>query len=201
MLLVLISLIVFGLLVLVAIRISFNKKEVNIEEVNPILHASGIYSIIRKSPREQISQIKPSNEDIRKYLLSINVNTMQNDALSGEKIRDFLYFWDKTLNENLKVIEQGDNEGVSFYYYDFFPDTCPVCKDFLKKGQFVTREEIFQFPAIIPPFHIGCTCKLVSFCGKENLQETTESGMIPLFRDKTFPRLPDWKTIKLSNAV
>lgn len=201
MLFVLIGLVIFLLLVLVAIRISFNSKETDVEITNPLLHASGIYSIVRKNPREKIDQHKPSVEEIRKYLESINVNTREAAHISAEAIEKSINAWSESLNKNIDVIEQGDSLGVTFYYYDFSPENCVVCQDFLKKGQFVTREELFQFPQIIPPFHIGCTCTLVTHSGKENLQETTEIGMIPLFKNEISPRLPDWRMISPSNAV
>ena len=77
MLYVLIGLVIFLLLVLVAIRVSFNNKETSVEIPNPLLHASGIYSIVRKNPREKIDQHKPSVEEIRKYLECINVDSSE----------------------------------------------------------------------------------------------------------------------------
>jgi hypothetical protein len=201
MLYVLIGLVIFLLLVLVAIRVSFNKKETSVEFQNPLLHASGIYSIVRKNPREEIDQHKPSVEEIRKYLESINVDSKDAVHLSGEDIDKLVRRWTESLNKNIEVIEQGDSRGVTFYYYDFSPESCPVCQNYLKKGQFVTREELFQHPQIIPPFHVGCTCTLLAHSGKENLQETTEIGMIPLFKNEIFPRLPEWRMISPSNVV
>ncbi|HEX3018905.1 MAG TPA: hypothetical protein VHP36_01320, partial [Chitinispirillaceae bacterium] len=84
---------------------------------------------------------------------------------------------------------------VEFYFYDFSPVECPVCLNFLRKGYFVTRQEIFHYPRIIPPFHLGCTCCIIPHHGKENLKDTTEQGMRPLFQRESPPALPDWKTI------
>jgi hypothetical protein len=201
MLFVLIGLVIFLLLVLVAIRVSFNNKETSVEISNPLLHASGIYSIVRKNPREKIDQHKPSVEEIRKYLECINVDSNDAVQLSGEAREQLVQKWTESLNKNIEVIEQGDSRGVTFYYYDFSPESCPVCQGYLKKGQFVTREELFQHPQIIPPFHLGCTCTLFAHSGKEILQETTEIGMIPLFKNEIFPRLPEWRMISPSNAV
>ncbi len=195
MLLVIISLIIFLLLILMAIRISFNNKETNIEVRNTVLHTSGIYSIIRKDPRDKISQVKPSEEEIRKYLENINVNTEGIVQFSQKDIDVSIHHWIESLNKNIKMIQQGDIENTSFYYYDFIPEQCPVCKDYLKKGQFVTREEVFNFPGIIPPFHIGCTCMMISYGSKNTFHDTTELGMIPLFKNDNSPRLPEWKMI------
>ncbi len=198
---ILVSLILFGILILVAISVSFNKKETS-EEPNPVLHQSGIYSIVRKTPRDQLRDVKPSNEEIRKYLEKINVNNRdpENISLTTSEIDAYVRDWDDSLDRNIGLIEQGDSGGISFYYYDFKPDYCEICADYLKKGQFVTREEIYQYPQIIPPFHIGCTCTLVAHHG-ETLQETTEIGMVPLFKNEIAPRLPEWRMIQQTNAV
>jgi hypothetical protein len=198
---ILISLILFGILILVAISVGFNKKETS-EEPNPVLHQSGIYSIVRKTPRDQLRDVKPSTEEIRKYLEKINVNSRDPDNLNltTSEIDAYVRDWDDSLDRNIEVIEQGDSEGISFYYYDFKPNSCKVCTDYLKKGQFVTREEIYQYPHIIPPFHIGCTCTLFAHHG-EKLQDTTEIGMVPLFKNEIAPRLPEWRMIQQSNAV
>lgn len=195
MLLAITSLVIFLLLILIAIWISLNNKETNYEGPKTVLHTSGIYSIIRKDPREKISQVKPSEEEIRKYIENINVNFEGIVQFSQGDVDLFIDHWVKSLNKNIKMIEQGDIENASFFYYDFIPQQCPVCKDFLQKGQFVTREDIFNYPGIIPPFHIGCTCMIVSYCGKNTIHDTTELGMIPFFKNENSPRLPEWKTI------
>jgi hypothetical protein len=109
--------------------------------------------------------------------------------------------WHKAMNENIKVVEQGDCEDVSFYYLDFPKDNqCPVCATYIKRGQFVTREEIFSTPSIIPPFHLGCTTKIVPYHGKEDLRDTAIIGMAPLFKGHTPPVLPEWKkTVKITS--
>ena len=200
MLLVVVGLVIFLLLVLVAVRISFNKVS-TVKEEKQLLHASGIYSIVRNNPRERIDQFKPPAEEIRKYLEGIDVNYGDTIKLSVDAIEGCVRRWSESLNKNIEVIEQGDALGVTFYYYNFSPESCPVCKDYLKKGQFVTREELFQFPQIIPPFHIGCTCTLEAHSGNVNLLDTTEIKMIPLFKNEISPQLPEWKMISPSNAV
>jgi hypothetical protein len=200
---ILISVVIFLLLALIAIRISFGNKETHNEIPNPILHASGIYSIVRADPKEQIGHFKPSIEEIRKYLGSLNVN---NDILSPvnltvEEIDFLILSWQNLLDHNIETIKKGDLSGISFYYYDFEPEMCPVCENFLKKGQFVTREEIFEQPRVIPPFHIGCTCILKAHYIEDKIQDTTKLGMFPLFKNEIAPKLPDWRMFQQSNAV
>lgn len=195
MILAIISFILLLVLILIAIRIGMNREKLEEEEIqDPLIHASGIYSIVRRSPREAVGRYKPSVEEIRKYLEAQNEN-IGKLSLSENFREAVLERWTQSINKNIEVIEQGDKEGVEFYYYDFIPEKCPICEKYLSKGHFVTREEIFQYPSIIPPFHIGCTCMMIPHHGKENLKETTELGMLPFFKQEILPALPDWKSI------
>ncbi len=192
MIIALISVVLAIILMLIAIRIGLNRSRNNEEEAAPqIIHASGIYSIVKKSPREDITAHRPRKEDIQKYISGINEDIDGQLLSSGDKER-LVTLWETSIDENIGTIEKGDIEGVEFYYYDFVPAECPVCKRYFSKGKFVTREEIYRFPSIIPPLHLGCTCKLMPHHGKENLRETTELGLLPLFRNQAPPRLPEW---------
>ena len=95
---------------------------------------------------------------------------------------------------NINEIEKGDEKGIEFYFFEYSWDD-PICEKHIANCRFVTREELYQYPNIIPPFHIGCGCRLKKYEGKEKLRETTEIGMLPLFRNGAFPSLPDWKEI------
>ena len=181
---------------LIAVRIGINKEKVEEDGLKPAIHASGIYSIIRKSPRESISDYKPSQEEILKYFSNKNVNST--DLLLSEADKSKLMKqWNSQMEANIIEIEKGDERGAEFYYYKFLW-TDPVCSKYISKGRFVTREEIFQHPNIIPPFHLGCGCQLKQYQGKEKLHDTTEIGMLPLFREGAAPPLPDWKEILLT---
>jgi hypothetical protein len=178
---------------LIAVRIGIKKEKVENELSSATIHASGIYSIIRRSPRESISDFKPSQEEIIKYLSDKNVNmsdcdgyVMDSTALIGS--------WNNQMELNITEIEKGDEKGIEFYFYDYMWED-PLCEKHITKGRFVTREELYQFPNIIPPFHLGCGCRLKRYEGKEKLRETTEIGMLPLFKNGAPPSLPEWKEI------
>jgi hypothetical protein len=190
MVLAIVGILLLLLAMLVAVRIGMKRGKREEEASSPIIQGSGIYSIIRRSPRENIGDYKPSQEEIRKYLFDKNVNIAVGDA---EKEKLFAA-WNDQMEANIAEIESGDKEGTEFYYFDFkWSDN--VCSRFVRKGRFVTREQIFQNPQIIPPFHLGCGCQLKKYQGKDKLRETTEIGMLPLFRSGDKVSLPDWKEI------
>jgi hypothetical protein len=176
---------------LIAVRIGMHRGKNEEEIPSPLIHGSGIYSIIRKSPRENLGDVKPSQEEIRKYLFDKNVNIGIGSASQKELL---IARWNEQMEANIAAIESGDTQGAEFYYYDYSWDD-PVCEKIIPRGRFVTREQIYQNPRLIPPFHFGCGCRLCKYQGKENLRETTEIGMLPLFHNGERIPLPDWKVI------
>jgi hypothetical protein len=188
-------------LVLIAVKIGFSKDDAHTDtERERMIRVSGIYSIVRESPRAALAALRPKEGEIRQYLAGIN------EDINGARLTDsdraaLLKHWNTQMEFNLQAIEKGDKDGATFYYYDF-PSVCPVCKPFITKGNFVTREEIYYHPVIIPPFHIGCACVLAAHRGVENLRETTITGMVPFFESGSLPRLPDWtNAVSLSAAT
>jgi len=196
----LITIILLIILVMIAIKIGLNRERIEEEAVHPVIHASGIYSIVKKSPRENIHDNKPSREEIIQYLDGINED-INGLPLSDDDKKRIVERWEESMEENVASIDQGDSEGIEFYYYDFVPQGCPVCLKYFSRGTFVTRENIFSSPAIIPPLHLGCTARLRPHHGKENLRDTTEIGMLPLFKDHLQPPIPDWKTTLKPDTV
>ncbi len=185
------------ILLIIALRLGINREKSHPESLFPLIHTSGIYSIIRKSPRESISDYKPSQEEIRKYFSDKNVN-LADFSISEADASELIARWNDQMEINISEIEKGDEKGIEFYYYEFsWKDT--VCEKYITKGRFVTREELYQYPNVIPPFHLGCGCRLREYEGKEKLHDTTEIGMLPFFKNGEPPLLPDWKEILIIN--
>lgn len=195
------GLILLIVLILIAIRLISLKRTPSAEEgggesvsaQGPIIHNSGIYSIVRESPREDLLRLRPREAEIRKYIASINEDIYRH-ALSGADKETIVRNWTSSIEENISAVEKGDSENTEFYYIASSTDKqCPVCATFFKQGQFVMRQEIYKNPSVLPPFHLGCTTRLVPYLGRENLRETTTIRMSPLFNHGKAPALPDWK--------
>jgi len=184
------AILVLVVLVLITITIGFSKEDANPDpERGRIIRGSGVYSVVRESPRESVMALWPKEEDWPDLVAD-------GEDINGIPLTDngraaLLKHLRTQIEANLQTIENGDREGVAFYYYDFLDAPCPVCKNFIQKGNFVTREEIYNHPEIIPPLHIGCACVLSAHRGIENLRETTITGMVPFFESKAVPRLPN----------
>jgi len=201
---ILISLVILTILVLiiVIVTLGFSKADANIDdpEQERMIRVSGIYSIVRESPRESLAARRPEDGEIRQYLAGINED-INGARLTGDGRAALLKHWNTQMEANLQAVENGDRDGATFYYYDFPGAPCPGCKQFIQKGNFVTREEIYNHPEIIPPFHIGCTCTLAAHRGSENLRETTISGMVPFFGNGALPQFPNWTSVAPLSAA
>lgn len=187
-------------LILVALKMGLSKKEIDapVERPNEIIHMSGIYSIIRTNPREDLAKVRPNDWEIKRHLVGVSndINDEPVDEPMREKLR--AHFKEQT-DANLQEIDDGDKKGAEFYYYDC-DEPCPVCREFINKGNFVTREEIFKYPQLIPPLHLGCTMKLVAMNdpgGK--MRDTVANGMAPFFTSEDVPQLPDWTNVVVVN--
>jgi hypothetical protein len=191
MMIALIGLALLLIFILVAIRVGVTKGKEAEKAEQPVIHHSGIYSIVRKSPRENIGAHKPSVDELRKYLASQNVD-IQGKAISAAEKERLAESWQTDLEKSLTIIEEGDKKGTQFYYYDYAGND-PACQDGIPKGSFVTREQIFHYPNLIPPFHVGCRCVIKIYQGDENLRDTKVFGFKPLISENELPRLPDWK--------
>ncbi len=96
-----IGIVFFLLLILVAARFSISKqKNDNSIENQTVIHTSGIYSIVRKSPREDIESLKPSEKEIRQYLDESSVNIDRNNLSESDK-NAILTTWHENLEESL----------------------------------------------------------------------------------------------------
>lgn len=188
-----IGLFLFLILIIVAVAIGVNKEKTEKAEPSPMIHASGIYSVVRRSPREDTLKAKPTQEEMRKYLAGINED-INGLALSTEDKEKLAAEYAGRLESSIVEIERGDGSGAEFYYYDFDqPD--PVCAKYLTKGQYVTREDIHKFAYLVPPFHLGCRCRIKRHSGGEKLRDTTKLGLRPLLNEKApVPMLANWHT-------
>ncbi|MDR2578822.1 MAG: hypothetical protein LBC70_08485 [Chitinispirillales bacterium] len=194
---ILITIAVLTVLILITLKMGLSKKEAVPAEDGrePLIHVSGVYSVLRKSPREDLAALRPTEGAIQKYLDGIDEDINGRSIRSMERA-DLRKHWKAQMEANLQGIENGDKKGVAFYYYDFPILKCSVCDHFITKGNFVTREEIFKNPQIIPPFHLGCTCILTAHHGSDtHVRETTVTGMLPFFSDETPPPLPEWTDV------
>lgn len=189
MMAILILLIIFAL-VLFLIYISIKKEKP--EENRPTIHTSGIYSVVRRSPRSAVLKDKPMVEDIEKYL-STDARSRDGQRLSLTQKEKLVTAWKEYLEKNIGTVEKGDKEGVEIYFYTFpGSGTCAAADRF--RDRFVTRDQIYNRPELVPPFHLGCRCLLIADTEwKKGMMADIEFK--PLLADGEVTPA-DWKTIE-----
>jgi hypothetical protein len=194
MMYVLLGLALFLVLVLIAVHIGITRRADDTQADKPVLSGSGVYSIVRRSPREAVQKIRPGADEMRQYLASVNEDST-GKRLSAEDKERILAAFAADTEAAIAEVEAGDQEGVEYYYYDYRWDD-PVCEGMVGKGPYVTREEMFRFPQLLPPFHLGCGCVLKRQHGTEALRKTIAMHLRPLLADnQQLPRLPDWRSV------
>jgi hypothetical protein len=165
-----------------------------------VIHKSGMYSVLRKSPREALAETRPSEEELKRHLAGV-CEDINGAPIEARERTALLKHWKAQTEMNLRGIEAGDKNGAAFYYYDYLKE-CPICGTFIVKGNFVTREEIYNYPQIIPPFHLGCACVLAAHHGSEKaIRETARTGMSAFFDGEAPPPLPEWTAVLSLSAV
>ena len=176
-------------LVLIAIGLYYSlQKRSDEQEKKPQQLNSGIYSIVRISPREALAQIKPNMENVERWL-DENYPMLppaERGRLSCE--------WGEILEHSIAVIEKGDREGRDTYRYDI-PESERELLPFIAPDAYITRETIYNHPELLPPFFVGCQTKLrLKEADSEQFGSQSKKGWKPMLpsSDGTYP-IPDWR--------
>jgi len=188
------ALALFLVLVLIAVHMSVSRRDEEAPASKPVLSGSGVYSIVRRSPRETVLKARPAAGEIRQYLASVNVDSTGKRLSAEDKERLVAAFAADT-ESSIAEVEAGDKENVEYYYYDCRWED-PVCEGAVARGHYVTREEIYRLPQLLPPFHLGCGCVVKRQHGSETPRKTIAMSMRPLLSETHEPpRLPDWRSV------
>ena len=190
MLLLTFGIILFLVVIVYLIYVSMQTEKP--EDKRPTIHTSGIYSVVRRSPRGAVEAVKPSHSVLGKNLANASVDVLGKPLSAGDKKR-LLDQWQANLESNLRSIESGDQNGIEIYFYSSF-SACSQNGMLHGRNRFVTREEIYQNPELVPPFHLGCRCGLVPDTEWKRGGRPDEK-VLPLLDGQEF-HVPNWKTIE-----
>jgi hypothetical protein len=156
------------------------------EETSPI-YVSGVYSLIRKSPRQDVEARSPSAEKIAEELAKPTAMGIANGTSA-----EYQNEWQRIANLCINIIEKGDRDGVQTYRYQV-PEKCQKTCARYGGDAYVTREQLHNHCQLIPPFHLGCGVQIVT---KEAWSASTEgAGWTPILPvNGEYPTL-DWRTL------
>jgi hypothetical protein len=155
------------------------------DDSSPI-YASGVYSLIRRSPRKELQEREPPLEEVQSVL-----STEQAAAANGSA-QQYLDEWRRQANLSINNIEKGDREGIQTYRYQV-PAKCQRTCAMFGGDAYVTREQLHNHVQLIPPFHLGCGVQLVTkeawSAGNENAAWT------PILPVNGKYLTPDWRIV------
>jgi len=156
------------------------------DESSPI-YASGVYSLIRKSPRKELQEKEPPLEEVSTVLAA-----PQAAAVANGSAQQYLDEWRRIANFSIHNIEKGDREGIQTYRYQV-PAKCQRTCAMFGGDAYVTREQLHNHVQLIPPFHLGCGVQLVNKeawnAGNENAAWT------PILPVNGRYNTPDWRIV------
>ncbi len=156
-------------------------------EDNAPIYASGVFSLIRKSPRNEILTREPSLAEIQQIL-----SQPAAAAVANASAQQYLDEWRRVANISINNIEKGDREGVQTYRYRV-PEKCGESCSMFAGDAYVTREQLHKHAELIPPFHLGCGCELLS---REAWSPGSEgASWTPILPDKGKYSTPDWRRV------
>lgn len=155
------------------------------EEVKPVIDVSGQYAVVVRPARESLTAVKPSDVSIRSWLDT-------QEQLSSEQKIALLEQWRASLEETIKTIDDGDKNGTVTYRIELGPKGKKYCK-FVNEENFITREQIRNHAEILPPYVLGCDCRLLPKQPWENPSKSGWKAVVPT-HGSTYD-VPDWRQL------
>ena len=155
------------------------------EEVKPVIDVSGKYAVVVRPARESLTAVKPSDNSIRAWLET-------QEQLTPEQRKEYLDNWKAAIEETIKTIDEGDQNGTVTYRIELGPKGKQYVK-FVPEENFITREQIRNHAEILPPHVLGGDCKLLPKLPWENPSKSGWKAVIPN-HGNTYD-VPDWRQL------
>ena len=107
------------------------------------------------------------------------------------QLEGYLSRREEILKNSINTIESGDMEGIQTYCYQIPEKDLKTCGHLV--NIYVTREQLRNFPNLIPPLHLGCKVTIAPKAAwNTNLDGTGWKPFLPV--NGKYPT-PDWRTI------
>ena len=177
---VLLSIILAGIGAYVVIHSADEK-----EEIKPVIDVSGKYAVVVRPARESITAVKPSENSIR-----ARPETQINPT--PEQRKEYLDKWNESIEETIRTIDEGDQNGTVTYRIELGPKGKEYVK-FVHEENFITREQIRNHAEILPPYVLGCDCKLLPKQPWENPSKSGWKAVLPTHGSSY--DVPDWRQL------
>lgn len=154
------------------------------EEAKPIIDVSGQYAVVVRPARELLTAVKPSEASLRSWLDSKGTAPDARDELIRQ--------WNESLEETIRTLDEGDKNGTATYRVVRGEKGKNYCT-FINEDNFITREQIRNHAEILPPYVLGCDCKLLPKQPWETPSKEGWKAVIPS-HGNTYD-VPDWRQL------
>lgn len=154
------------------------------DEPKEVIDVSGQYAVVVRPARESLEAVKPSDASLRSWLETQDLTPDQRESLIAQ--------WHMTMEETIKVIDEGDRNGTATYRIVLGPKGKNYCK-FVNEENFITREQIRNHAEILPPYVLGCDCKVLPKQPWENPSKSGWKAVIPSHGSSY--DVPDWRQL------
>ena len=155
------------------------------EEIKPVIDVSGQYAVVVRPARESITAVKPSEVSLRSWLET-------QAQLSPEQREEYIRQWNKSIEETIRTIDEGDKNGTVTYRIELGPKGKKYVQ-FAGEDNFITREQIRNHAEILPPYVLGCDCRLLPKQPWENPSKSGWKAIVPS-HGNTY-NVPDWRQL------
>lgn len=153
------------------------------EKTLPQIDVSGQYAVLVKPAKDSLKKVKPSTEEIKQWLSTQPISEEDQEALLSK--------WNASIEETIQTIDEGDKNGTVTYRVVIGQRSAQFCT-FMKEENYITREQIRNHSEILPPYVLGCDCKLVPKFPWEN---PGKAGWKPVIPENGKYQVPDWRNI------
>ena len=113
------ALVLLVLLTGTALYFVLQKKE---EKDFPTIHTSGVFSLVRSSPKETLKNRILTIEQINELF-----NSSESKGKNNQSADKYLELWEEILKNSINTIEQGDMEGLQTYCYNIPEKDFKIC--------------------------------------------------------------------------
>ncbi|MCF0216344.1 MAG: hypothetical protein HUK21_07720 [Fibrobacteraceae bacterium] len=154
------------------------------EEPKQVIDVSGQYAVVVRPARESLTAVKPSETSVKAWLETQNLTSDQKSSLLAQ--------WNATMEETIRTIDEGDRNGTVTYRIELGPKGKNYCH-FVSEENFITREQIRNHAEILPPYVLGCDCKLLPKQPWENPSKSGWKAVVPTHGSGY--DIPDWRQL------
>jgi hypothetical protein len=155
------------------------------EEPKPVIDVSGQYAVVVRPARESITAVKPSEVSLRSWLET-------QVQLTPEQREEYIRQWNESIEATIRTIDEGDKNGTVTYRIELGPKGKNYVQ-FAGEDNFITREQIRNHAEILPPYVLGCDCKLLPKQPWENPSKSGWKAVVPA-HGSTY-NVPDWRQL------